>query len=161
MRATPLANRNNRPEKITYMAIKAQRSSDAAAPRPYWADREARNSRDDRRRAPPITVDDPRRRYHAARDGSSGEVKSPDSPRRVPPTPAPTPTAITPRAHRAFFFDAMRHKVSKKKKRTQTSIDSVEFDLTIRRGRCATSVSRPCMRLQEKASCVGARVAGR
>ena len=46
------------------MAIKAQRSSDAAAPRPYWADREARNSRDDRRRAPPINVDDPRRRYH-------------------------------------------------------------------------------------------------
>ena len=49
------------------MAIKAQRSSDAAAARPYWADREARNSRDDRRRAPPINVDDPRRRYQAAR----------------------------------------------------------------------------------------------
>ena len=40
-------------------------------------------------------------------------------------------TAVTPRAHRAFFFDAMRHKVSKKKKRTQTSIDSVEFDLDL------------------------------
>ena len=96
------------------MAIKAQRSSDAAPRRAYWADREAprrRSSRDDRRRAPPIDVAaDPRRRYHAARDGSSGEVKSPGSPSprrgrsasprheqsRVPPTPAPTPTAVTP-----------------------------------------------------------------
>ena len=57
------------PKKLPIpMAIKAQRSSDAAPPRPYWADREARNPRDDRRRAPPINVDDPRRRYHAARD---------------------------------------------------------------------------------------------
>ena len=131
------------------MAIEAQ-SSDAAPRRPYWADREAaaaprrRNSRDARRRAAPIAVDgDPRARYQSTRDGSSGEVKSPGSPspRRgrsadaVPPTPAPTPTAsataVTPRAHRTFFFDAMRHKVSKKKKRTQTSIDSVEFDLDL------------------------------
>ena len=51
------------------MAIKAQRSSDAAPRRPYWADREAaaaprrRNSRDARRRAAPIAVDgDPRAR---------------------------------------------------------------------------------------------------
>ena len=55
------------------MAIKAQRS-DAAPRRPYWADREAaaaprrRSSKDTRPRAPPIAVDDPRRRY----GGSSG-----------------------------------------------------------------------------------------
>ena len=44
------------------MAIKAQRSSDTAPRRPYWADREAaaaprrRNSRDARRHAAPIAV---------------------------------------------------------------------------------------------------------